>query len=234
MSPEIRSLLMRGNRLLGAQLVEHNLIKVDDLDAANEKLLDILETGSIRQRTLLGILAYDLSCLTEEDLLTYQVETEGTGVVDLRHYEVNEELVAQLNVEACWATWTVPFDKEEDVTYIATAYYLSPPVRRYWEKQFEGSVLWYGVTIEAVAEFLEILEETLAADPNRKAGAAPESSAKVAVPPAAEAPKPTPVEEPKPAPTPAPTPAPEPPPEPKPEPPPAIFLPDDEPPTAGT
>ncbi|MCC5023548.1 MAG: hypothetical protein J6386_12545 [Candidatus Synoicihabitans palmerolidicus] len=37
MKPLYRSLLMRANRLLGAQLVEHNLINIDDLEAANEK-----------------------------------------------------------------------------------------------------------------------------------------------------------------------------------------------------
>jgi hypothetical protein len=39
MSPENRALLMRANRLLGAALVENNLVKVEDLEKANEKLL---------------------------------------------------------------------------------------------------------------------------------------------------------------------------------------------------
>ena len=34
MSPENRSLLMRANRLLGAGLVEHNLVKMEDLEKA--------------------------------------------------------------------------------------------------------------------------------------------------------------------------------------------------------
>lgn len=36
---EIRSLLMRANRLLGASLVEANLVTIDQLENANEKLL---------------------------------------------------------------------------------------------------------------------------------------------------------------------------------------------------
>lgn len=40
MDAKYRSLLMRSNRLLSVQLVEENLNKVDDLEAANEKLLD--------------------------------------------------------------------------------------------------------------------------------------------------------------------------------------------------
>ena len=33
---------------------------------------------------------------------------------------------------------SVPFDREEDVYFVATAYYLSPAVRTYWEKQLGG------------------------------------------------------------------------------------------------
>ena len=36
-----------------------------------------------------------------------------------------------LDIDACWATWSVPFDQEEDFAFIATAYYLSPAVRTY-------------------------------------------------------------------------------------------------------
>ena len=36
MSPENRSLMMRANRLLGAGLVEHNLVKIEDLEKAQE------------------------------------------------------------------------------------------------------------------------------------------------------------------------------------------------------
>ena len=44
MSPENRSLMMRANRLLGAGLVEHNLVKIEDLEKANERLLEIIAT----------------------------------------------------------------------------------------------------------------------------------------------------------------------------------------------
>jgi hypothetical protein len=158
MNPEYRSLLMRSNRLLGAQLVEQNLIKLDDLEAANEKLLDLISSGTARQRTVLGILAYDLNAVKEEEILLHQRDTEGTGMVDLEHYEVHEEIKAALNTDECWATWSIPFDQEEDMTFIATAYYLSPAVRKFWEERYEGRVLWYGTTLESIAEYLEKLE----------------------------------------------------------------------------
>jgi hypothetical protein len=74
----------------------------------------------------------------------------------------------------CWATWTVPFDHEEDFWYVASAYYLSAAVRTHWEKQLEGHILWYGTTLDLVAEYLEKLEgATGPAKPQPQAAAKP-------------------------------------------------------------
>ena len=168
-----RSLLMRANRLLGAQLVEQNLIKIDDLESANEKLLELINTGAPRQRTVLGILAYDLKAVKEEEVLSHLRDNEGIGLVDLRHYDANEDLKLTLEREACWVTWSVPFDVEEDITFIATAYYLSPAVRKYWEDRYDGRVLWYGTTLEGIADFIEAMESADALAASAKAAAAP-------------------------------------------------------------
>jgi hypothetical protein len=157
MSPEHRSLLMRANRLMGAQLVEQNFIKIEDLEKANERLLELLNAGSARQTTVLGILAYELKVLREEDLLAQLAEHEGLGLVDLRHYEINDEVKRSLDLGACWATWCIPFDREDDVTSIATAYWLSPAVRTFWEKHYGGQIIWYGTTLEVIADYLEKL-----------------------------------------------------------------------------
>jgi hypothetical protein len=157
MSPENRSLMMRANRLLGAGLVEHNLVKIEDLDKANERLLEIITTNQPRQATVLGILAYELRVIREEDVLQHLVETEGLGLVDLRGYEPPDDTKKGLDLDACWATWSVPFDQEEDFTSIASAYYLSPAVRTYWEKKFDGPILWFGTTLEGIAEHLDRL-----------------------------------------------------------------------------
>lgn len=159
MNPEFRSLLMRSNRLLGAQLVEQNLIKLEDLEAANEKLLDLISSGTARQRTVLGILSYDLNAVREEEILLHQRDMEGVGLIDLEHYELNEDIRSNLNTEECWATWSIPFDTQEDMTFVATAYYLSPAVRKFWEERYDGRVLWYGTTLEGIAEFLEAMAE---------------------------------------------------------------------------
>jgi hypothetical protein len=148
-------LLMRANRLLGAALVEQNLIRVEDLETANDKLLELTDSNNLRQRTVLGILAHDMKVIVEEDVLQHLVESAGIGLVDLRDYEVTEEANKLLDPEAGWATWTVPFDKEGEYTFLATAYYLSPAVRTYWEKRLNGPILWFGTTLGQIADFLD-------------------------------------------------------------------------------
>lgn len=169
MSKEHRPLLMRANRLLGAALVEHNLVKIEDLEVANEKLIELVSSDQPRQTTILGILAYDMKVLKEDDVLHHIVESDGIGLVDLRDYEVPDDVKKTLETGASWATWSVPFDREEEFTFIATAYYLSPAVRTYWEKQITGPILWFGTTLEAIADHLE----KLSGQPAPAAAAAP-------------------------------------------------------------
>ena len=156
---------MRANRLLGAGLVEHNLVKIEDLEKANERLLEIAATNQLRQTTVLGILAYEMKVLREEDVLQHLVESEGLGLVDLRTYDSPDDIKKTLVPGACWATWSVPFDQEEDFTFIASAYYLSPAVRTYWEKRFTGPILWFGTTLDAIADSLEKMVEIPAPEP---------------------------------------------------------------------
>jgi hypothetical protein len=178
MSKEHRPLLMRANRLLGAALVEHNLVKIEDLEAANEKFIEIVGTDQLRQSTILGILAYDMKVVKEDDVLHHIVETDGIGLVDLREYEVPDDVKKKIDFGACWATWSVPFDREEEFTFVATAYYLSPAVRTFWEKQMGGPILWFGTTLEGVAEYLEKLTAT---DATGGANGAAPTAAPVAV-----------------------------------------------------
>ena len=175
---------MRANRLLGAALVEHNLVKIEDLENANEKLIEIVASDQPRQCTILGILAYDMKVLKEDDVLHHVVEADGVGLVDLRDYDVPDDMKKNTDPGPCWATWSVPFDKEEEFTFIATAYYLSPAVRSYWEKQVGGPILWFGITLDALADYLEKL--AVPADAPAPAAGAP--AAKPA--PAAPAPAP--------------------------------------------
>lgn len=155
---EHKPLLMRANRTLGSTLMELNLVKIEDIEQANEKLLEMVAKNQLRQSSILAILSFDMKVLGEEDLLQHVVELDGVGLVDLRDYEVPDESRKNLDMGACWATWSVPFDKEEEFYFVATAYYLSPAVRAYWEKQLGGSILWFGTTLEGIADYLERLQ----------------------------------------------------------------------------
>lgn len=166
---EYRPLLMRANRLLGSALIEHNLVKFEDLEAANERLLEVAATGQMRQSSVLSILVYEKKVLREEDVLHHVVDDHGVGVVDLRGYDVPEDLRKELDLEACWATWTVPFDHEEDFHFVATAYYLSPAVRTHWEKKLGGQIIWQATTMDIIADFLDRIQAERAAE-NKSAG----------------------------------------------------------------
>ena len=155
MTPEYRPLLMRANRLLGSALIEHNLVKFEDLEAANERLLEVAATGQVRQSSVLSILVYEKKVLREEDVLHHVVDDHGVGVVDLRGYDVPEDVKKDIELEACWATWSVPFDREEDFHFVATAYYLSPAVRTHWEKKLGGQIIWQATTMDIIADFLD-------------------------------------------------------------------------------
>ena len=97
----------------------------------------------------LSILSGSLSALTLRS-----VEIDGIGLVDLRAVEIPEELRKEFDSGECWATWTVPFDRESGFTCLASAYHLSPAVRAHWEKRAGGPVLWYGTTLGEIAELL--------------------------------------------------------------------------------
>jgi hypothetical protein len=73
----------------------------------------------------------------------------------LRDYDVLDEARKNLDVNGCWATWSVPFDRDEEFWFVATAYYLSPAVRSHWEKELGGPILWFGTTLEMIADYLE-------------------------------------------------------------------------------
>lgn len=151
---DTRHLMMRANRLLGPALVERDLVSLQDLERATERLLELTARGEPRECTLLGVLAHELKVVRETDVLRRSVESDGIGLVDLRAVEIPEELRKEFDAGECWATWTVPFDREGGFTCLASAYHLSPAVRSHWEKRAGGSVLWYGTTLGEIAEHL--------------------------------------------------------------------------------
>ena len=163
---EYRPIIMRSNRLLGAALVEKNLITVDQLNDATERFLQILETATIRESSLLSVLINETKALTEESLLDFMVEDQSLAPLDLREIDPQEDVKLRLDPGVCWATWSVPFDRDEDVHYVASAYCLSAAVRQYWEKTLGQPIIWFATTVGNVSDFLEKLEAERAAHGN--------------------------------------------------------------------
>jgi hypothetical protein len=159
----LKPLIMRSNRLLGATLVEQGLVSIDDLDEANDRLLELMSTQSETARvSLLSIMINEKQCLDEANLLEKIVEDHMLGLIALENIDFPESIQATLKVEECWATLTVPFDHVENTWYLATAYYLSPAVRSFWEDKIQGNVVWFAATIESISEFLESFESKAA------------------------------------------------------------------------
>ncbi|MEO0797013.1 MAG: hypothetical protein AAFX93_17795 [Verrucomicrobiota bacterium] len=152
---ERRPLILRSNRFLGSALLEKNLIQVEDLEAANEKLLEAVQNGDMRGANLLNILLYDLKSIDENALVDHVTEDESIGLIDLAHYDMAKFREIQVDIELCYATYTVPFDRVEDFTMVATAYYLSRPTVQYWEEAIGGNVIWYVCSTASIAEAIE-------------------------------------------------------------------------------
>lgn len=149
---------MRANRLLGANLVENNLVRIEDLEKANERLFQILEDGTDQDASLLKILVDELQVLTEESVLSFLVDDRGVGIIDLEDIEMGDDLRVDIKLDVCWATWTVPFDREEDFHYVATCFYMSDAVRQFWEKELGGSIVWFATTMKSLTQMLEWVE----------------------------------------------------------------------------
>jgi hypothetical protein len=154
-----RSLLLRSNRVLGASLVEHNLVNIEHLEAANERLFEILKAGVTQQASLLHILRGEMGSLSETDLIDFVVREFGLGLIDLSCYQIPEECRDLIDPDLTWATWAVPFDREEGFYFVATGYYLSLAVREFWEDKLDKPIIWYATGMDGMAEVVERIAE---------------------------------------------------------------------------
>ena len=150
---EHRPLLMKANRQLGLALVNGNLLNVEQLQEANDRWLEWVAGGE-RGASLLRVLTQSMKVIREEDLLRHAMEHEGAGLVDLRDYDVPDEFRRLADPGVCWATWTVPFDRLDGFTCLASAYVLSPVAKAHWEGLIQGPVLWFATTLDGLTEHL--------------------------------------------------------------------------------
>ncbi len=156
---EHRALILRSNRFLGSSLVEKGLVSQGDLEAANEKFMNAIQSAELKNASILTSLVYDLKVLDEAKLLDFLVEEHGVGLVDLNQLELHSLRPMNVDISLCWATSTIPFDVVEGTYLVATCYYLSAPVIKYWKELLDGNVIWYETTLSSISRGLERLED---------------------------------------------------------------------------
>jgi len=157
MGKENRGLVLRSNRFLANALSENGLVSGDDINEANEKLLEAIEAGNPRQISILNSLIYELKRLEEKDYIDFCLREHSIGLIALRNYRIRPIGNEMNDPDVCWATWTVPFDQVGDYYLVATAYYPSRPVVEYWEKIADLPIIWYGATIQCITESIDKL-----------------------------------------------------------------------------
>ncbi len=182
---EFKPLILRSNRFLGTILVEKKLVTVEQLEEANEKLLGHIQNNDLRRANILHILLFEMQILNEDLYLESVVEQHGLGLIDLHGCAFRKFSDLKLDLAACWATWTVPFDVADDFYLLATAFYPSQPAVKFWQEKYAGSnLLWYATSVRSLQAALERLEQMRAASDKALAAAKP-------APAAAPAPKPS-------------------------------------------
>lgn len=154
-----RALILRSNRFLGSALVDKGLVSAGDLEEANGKFMEAIQSAELKRASILSTLLFELKKLDEAKLLDYLVDEEKLGLVDLNFMELGSLRPMNVDLSLCWASSTVPFDYVEGTYLVATCYYLSAPVVKHWEDMLDGRVIWYGTSISSLSRALERIEE---------------------------------------------------------------------------
>jgi len=154
-----RALILRSNRFLGSALVDKGLVSSGDLEEANGKFMEAIQAADLKRASILSTLLFDLKKLEESKLLDHLVEEEKLGLIDLNHVELQSLRPMKVDLSLCWASSTVPFDHVEGTYMLASCYYMSAPVVKYWEEALDGRVLWYGTSMSSLSRALERIEE---------------------------------------------------------------------------
>lgn len=157
-TPELQTLILRSNRYFGASLVEHGLLAQANLETAFEQFNQDLHDAELSQVSILNLLMNDLGSLDEADLLAYQMDTVGLSLIDLDAVKLRPRRKVNVDLSLCWASLTLPFDRMDRSYLLATCYYLSEPVVRYWSELLQENVIWYVTTLDHLSRGITRLE----------------------------------------------------------------------------
>lgn len=174
---QYRALILRSNRFLGSSLVEKGLLNSEDLEAANLKFMDQIQSpDSLRNASILSTILFDQKSLEESKLVEQIVEECKVGLIDLAQFQLSSLRPTGIDLDACVATWTLPFDVFDGTYMLATCYYLSAPVIKYWEDQLDGNIIWYVTSVAAMVRALENIQDIHEAEDAAAAEAAAEEA----------------------------------------------------------
>lgn len=155
-----RALILRSNRFLGSSLVNHGLLSDSDLEVANEKFMEAIQSPErLKNASVLSILSHDLGQLDEARLLKHLVDEYSIGLIDLNYVELRLLPNTELDLSLCLATSTLPFDEVDGTYLVASCYYMSAPVVKHWEDLLGGKVIWYGTSIISMSRALERMQD---------------------------------------------------------------------------
>lgn len=153
-----RSLILRGNRALASTLLDKQIVSSEDIEKANEHLLEFMKKERYEDANLLKILTFKLDALDETKLLNQIAIEEKLSYVNLGTYDKAALSSTMVEYDLCRATWSIPFNNRENIHYVATANYLSEPIRKHWQETLRGYILWYLCSIETIENSLEALK----------------------------------------------------------------------------
>lgn len=156
---QYRPLFLKANRALGSALVEHKLVTPEQLDAANGKLLELMKNAEFKQANLLSLLFAMEHGPKEGAIVQYQIDTHELGLINLTNYNLERSVENNVDVAACWATRTLPYERQEEFVFMATNFYLSEAVRKFWQDLYKDyQLVWSVATVGNMTESLERME----------------------------------------------------------------------------
>lgn len=147
------SLLLKSNRSLAAQLLDTGLVSHKDLEAANEVFIEHVRRKDGIRASLLRILLFEKQSFPEVNLLNHLFSDLRYAGLHLDSYQIQESSYSVFPTENLIATWSLPIDRVGDTTFIASAYLLSEVVRKHWEEQVGGHIVWYATPLADLEQF---------------------------------------------------------------------------------
>lgn len=155
---EVKGAMLRANRTFGAMLVEHGLVSLDELSEAGEMLAECLVGPIPWRNSYLKFFVEVRKKLKEDQLLHLALdEHPEIGLVNPSSYEIPDDLRKSLDLEVCWATLSMPYDRDDGVIYIASAFNLSAGAKSQWAKHFPGLIIWSACTTADLDAALDAL-----------------------------------------------------------------------------